>query len=810
MAEGPGLVIKVLHVTGIPSSVDNDANDVYCVLSTGTCRFTSRSLPTKPNSTPWPESFLLSPKDIQHASQRITPSSVKIPAAAAADTAAAATAESLVNNPQGTASSSPVLTIELWSSKRWGANTVTAAGELLLAPYLSTLQPGGPPVQAKVVLKNPKASSKAAGKTGRSGTTAAAGAGVSSSPGLESGWVLGAEVQCMVLELMAVAPPQLPINLLGPVGSGRAEVPPTYSCSTSWLSPQRPTLHTSAGYLFQTPTVQMLKITLHRAQGLQNLHVDPHAAAAAAAAISKLNVAGEASTRAERARIAATNAVLESKVGRSLFNKTNSWFNRNKPPHLAAVGSAIVATGALAQNSRSQTPVAANPNLAAAEATVPGSSSGGALGCSPALPLLSVSPAGPLARQDSPRLAPATAAAASKMDSPEAATAAQAGTQAASPYMPGGDAVVSSSRSSLSRSASPALGGHRDTPAADAAVVDLLATDLIATDAEAAMEATAAEPDFDLSDDDFSLEDPVSRLQQATQHLRKASVDTEAVMAALEENGFHATDAPGGAYVYAKLNVSPDGDSMLSRVVGLRAASGEAVWEQSFWVAVTRPAPAVSSLEVELFATKDDKSRGRSVAVVKVPLHQLLQQLQQSSRAGNQAEADSSTGGPGWFKASHTLPAAISDHLHCSIRVTVEAADWDLRAELAQVPRAVQPDGLSTSELGSANYPQRLLGSSSPKSGASSPRGSPRKATSSKFLMQQTKVSAGLERSGSPVPVLQQQQRQDSIGSSAGSVQGGTSSRVTSELQEAPAPLGAAPPAVASLDIVVKAFETRK
>jgi hypothetical protein len=37
----------------------------------------------------------------------------------------------------------------------------------------------------------------------------------------------------------------------------------------------------------------------------------------------------------------------------------------------------------------------------------------------------------------------------------------------------------------------------------------------------------------------------VSRLKQALQHTRTDSVDAEAVMAALEENGFHATDAPG-------------------------------------------------------------------------------------------------------------------------------------------------------------------------------------------------------------------------------------------------------------------------
>lgn len=72
-------------------------------------------------------------------------------------------------------------------------------------------------MQARVALRNPKATSKAAGKSGRAAAAASAGGGggVSSSPGLDSGWVLGAEVQVVVLELMAVAAPRPPINLLG-------------------------------------------------------------------------------------------------------------------------------------------------------------------------------------------------------------------------------------------------------------------------------------------------------------------------------------------------------------------------------------------------------------------------------------------------------------------------------------------------------------------------------------------------------------------------------------------------------------------
>jgi hypothetical protein len=56
--------------------------------------------------------------------------------------------------------------------------------------------------------------------------------------------------------------------------------------------------------------------------------------------------------------------------------------------------------------------------------------------------------------------------------------------------------------------------------------------------------------------------------------------------------------------VYAKISL--DGDSHVSRVVELGQA-GEAVWEQSFWLAVARPAAPGTVLEVELLASKDDK-----------------------------------------------------------------------------------------------------------------------------------------------------------------------------------------------------------
>lgn len=55
------------------------------------------------------------------------------------------------------------------------------------------------------------------------------------------------------------------------------------------------------------------------------------------------------------------------------------------------------------------------------------------------------------------------------------------------------------------------------------------------------------------------------------------------------------------------------------------------------------------------------RTRGKPVALVKVPLHQLLQVQAGSSSSGDPAAASAAL----WFKASHTLQASFSDHLHC-------------------------------------------------------------------------------------------------------------------------------------------------
>jgi hypothetical protein len=133
--------------------------------------------------------------------------------------------------------------------------------------------------------------------------------------------------------------------------------------------------------------------------------------------------------------------------------------------------------------------------------------------------------------------------------------------------------------------------------------------------AEEAAEDTIDNSSFDKAGQSpESLADPVSLLKRATQHTRNSSVDAEAVMAALEENGFHATDAYMGAFFYTRVSLVGLGDdasgsagsSYCSKVVPL-SLGGEASWDQGFWLPLVRPAPPQAALELELYAAKDDK-----------------------------------------------------------------------------------------------------------------------------------------------------------------------------------------------------------
>lgn len=188
----------------------------------------------------------------------------------------------------------------------------------------------------------------------------------------------------------------------------------------------------------------------------------------------------------------------------------------------------------------------------------------------------------------------------------------------------GSGSASGSGQSALPLAANP-LHGAGALPAAEQAVERALegaqqaATQAVQW-AEEAAEDTVSSLAHDMGQSPGSLADPVSLLKQVTQHKRNSSVDAEAVMAALEENGFHATDAYMGAFFYARLTLVGTGDagsgssgsgsgggsSHCSKVVALSLA-GEASWDQGFWLPLVRPAPAGAGLELELYAAKDEK-----------------------------------------------------------------------------------------------------------------------------------------------------------------------------------------------------------
>jgi hypothetical protein len=99
--------------------------------------------------------------------------------------------------------------------------------------------------------------------------------------------------------------------------------------------------------------------------------------------------------------------------------------------------------------------------------------------------------------------------------------------------------------------------------------------------------------------------------RQKKSHIRVSSIDADAVMAALEDNGFHATDAVGGEFFYARISCGEE--SSTTRMVGL-GRKGEAVWGQVVWLAVERPAPAASKLELELYSSRDKRWVGLTAA----------------------------------------------------------------------------------------------------------------------------------------------------------------------------------------------------
>jgi hypothetical protein len=169
---------------------DTEEQGLYCVLSTGSTRFSTG----KASSS---ELFLVSPWELSHATKKPLP--------------AAPSTQHDSSKPL----TSPVLTVDLLSAKRWGADAVVASGELLLGPLLEQLQPNQPGVTVTVALAKAgaKPTSKAVAKA--SATAAAAGAWSSSE------LVPAPDAQAVMLQLSTVTAPAVPEQLLGELCCGQ-------------------------------------------------------------------------------------------------------------------------------------------------------------------------------------------------------------------------------------------------------------------------------------------------------------------------------------------------------------------------------------------------------------------------------------------------------------------------------------------------------------------------------------------------------------------------------------------------------------
>lgn len=157
------------------------------MLSTGSTRFTTSK------ASAAAELFLVSPWELSHAAKKPLPVSPS------------------TQHDHSKPLNSPVLTVELVSSKRWGADAVLATGEVLLGPLLEQLKPNGPKLDVKVYLA--RSSNKAGSKPSRSTSNAAAAAAGSSA--MVDAAAVGPDTQAVVLQFSTVMAPSVPENLLG-------------------------------------------------------------------------------------------------------------------------------------------------------------------------------------------------------------------------------------------------------------------------------------------------------------------------------------------------------------------------------------------------------------------------------------------------------------------------------------------------------------------------------------------------------------------------------------------------------------------
>lgn len=316
------------------------------------------------------------------------------------------------------------------------------------------------------------------------------------------------------------------------------------------------------------------------------------------------------------------------KVGRNILQQTSSWFKRSKSSASVSAGAAPGSRPSFLAPSKtglphSQSAVAGSspPSTTAAAwfpASADGSRASAATGgadssAQQVAPDDTAADGGHVQRSSSGKLG--AAGPGSEPGTPRSLKHSLSGSSNAS----GSGSGSGSGQRAVPVAPNPHVGALAAEQAIEQAIGNIqeAAAEAVQKAEEAAGDTVSSLADT-LSHSPVSLADPVSLLKQATQHKRNSSVDAEAVMAALEENGFHATDAYMGAFFYTRISLVGTGDagssagsggpssSYCSKVVALTLA-GEASWDQGFWLPLVRPAPPAAALELELYAAKDDK-----------------------------------------------------------------------------------------------------------------------------------------------------------------------------------------------------------
>lgn len=345
--------------------------------------------------------------------------------------------------------------------------------------------------------------------------------------------------------------------------------------------------------------LQVLKVTLRSAGDLHNLLIDPQAAAAAAGQGFSLRLAAIAHPLAGGSSSGGGGVVAEGLAGlasaadaanmarqkvqdmttngqaaaRSLLANTKAWFKERKPPSAAAAarkGEQGQSSGRLSPIPDSTPPSPRHPLIAAAAAA--GSSrpvTPDPLGASPGSH-------GSLDRAAAAAAAggaPVVVQAGDATPSPRSLAASPL--QGDSPKGSGSGTVPLLDSREGSEQGSAAAGGpwqaeggspklQGSSPRPGPSPLGLLRNSMDSNSSPTAAQASNSSSRF---------EDP----GPGPAHARIPSVDADAVMSMLEDNGFHASDAPGGNFFYMRVTCGEE--SGVSRMVGL-GPSGDAVWGQ--------------------------------------------------------------------------------------------------------------------------------------------------------------------------------------------------------------------------------------